>query len=145
MKKRLVALLTAAVIFASGSVYANVPDISGLTDDEIVQLLYNVNSAIADRNINKTANLPAGSYYVGEDIPPGKYILRCHYDGSWWAVVKITDGAGIVQFNEHVYGPDNTTASVKGDGEWHVTLYAGDTVEVDSPCTLTISSGITFE
>lgn len=51
-------------------------DLSGYSDTELLELLYAVQSEVAVRKIEKTAELTAGTYIGGRDIPVGTYILN---------------------------------------------------------------------
>ena len=140
MKKRIFALITSMIILGSStSVMADVPDISGLTDEEIVQLLADVQQAVVDRNIEKTATLAAGDYLVGTDIPAGRYILYCKYEGWYWATLSILDINGEERFNEELHS-SNTP-----EGTFHISLAEGETLHLTDESTLTVDVGVTFE
>ncbi len=72
---------------------ADVPDISGLTDAEIVELLGIVNDELVGRGIEKSAELPAGKYTGGKDIPAGSYIITCKTDESHHGIVWVSAAA----------------------------------------------------
>lgn len=79
MKKKLVALLTAIAI-STMPVYAAIPDIVGLTMDELVELRAAVNDAIFENG--GAVEIMAGIYVVGRDIAAGSYKLSTIDDGS---------------------------------------------------------------
>lgn len=61
---------------------ADIPNLSTLTDTELVNLLTAVNEAIVSRGINKTAKLPKGAYIGSKDLPARKYIYTCLATGE---------------------------------------------------------------
>ena len=77
MKKLLAMLLMICLLTVAGTMaYAKAPtDLSGYSDSELLTLLVEVQVEIAARKIEKTANLTAGTYIGGRDIPVGTYIL----------------------------------------------------------------------
>jgi hypothetical protein len=147
MKRMVAVLLMAAVLlFGSASAVADEVDLSKWSDDEVVALLSQVQQEIATRHIEKSAQLPAGSYLVGTDLPVGTYTVYCKYEGSWWADIYVIEdgGEGDTTFSGTVYGPDNEFVSTKGEGTWTVTLHDGDLFKCSDEVTLTISSGVKF-
>ena len=146
MKKRVVSLIAAMMIFGGSlTASADVPDISNLTDEEMVELLSNVNSAIVERGIEKSTELIAGKYTVGPDVPPGSYIISCTLEDRDWTTIKIFDAAGELIFCENLAEDEAGYRNMKGHGEWKVTLEEGDTINLMHKATLTISPGVIFE
>ena len=76
-------------------------DLSGYDDDTLVALMKQVQGEIAARHIEKTAQLRAGTYIFGEDIPVGKYVL---------SVPGHTSSARI--------SPSESTSSPKAPSQW---------------------------
>ena len=145
MKKRVVSLITAMMIFGcSLTASADVPDISNLTDEEMVELLSNVNSAIVERDIEKSTELIAGKYTVGPDVPPGSYIISCTLEDRDWAAIKIFDANGNNKFTE-IVKEETFESNIKASGEWKITLDEGDVISLMHKATLTISPGVIFE
>lgn len=141
MKKCILALVTSMIILGSSvSVMADIPDISGLTDEEIIQLLADVQQAVVDRHIEKTATLAAGDYLVGTDIPAGSYVLYCRYEDPHWATLSIIDVNGEERFYEEIFSHYENP-----EGTWNITLAEGETLHTTAEATLTVSTGITFE
>lgn len=144
MKKLLALVLMLCLLVASSAVaFAEESiDLSALTDADLVALLAEVQSEVAARKIEKTANLTAGTYIGGRDIPVGTYIL---------AAAGTEDEHGIVSLRsvndpmddypsklyEHKMG--NDVYSV------FVTIEEGDTLILPFPYTLTISGGVMFK
>ncbi len=85
---RFVCLLVACLLLVTVAI-ADVPDISGLTDDEIVELLGKVNEELVTRGIVKSAELPAGKYTGGKDLPVGSYIITCKTDENHHGIVWV--------------------------------------------------------
>ncbi len=122
---------------------ADTVDLSSMSNDEIVALLNSVNAEIVSRGIDKTANLPQGSYIGGKDLPAGKYIFTCKATGDAWGnvTVKTDGGSGKLLLWEVVSAPE--------DGEepkqLFITLNDGDELKSGVPFALTIMSGVVFK
>lgn len=143
--KRLAAMLVVLVSLFTFA-YADMPDISGLSDDEIVELLHLVNSEIANRKIEKTATLPAGNYVVGKDIPSGSYIATVkHTVGFTGSTLEVFDSQGTTKTCFMVFPSDYPLDVVKEEGSWKIALDDGDLYSCDAESKLTVYTGIVFE
>ena len=122
---------------------AEVPDISKLTDDEIVELLGNVNSELVSRGISKSASLPAGKYTAGKDLPAGSYIVTCKTDdnhhGIIWASSPDDDLSS--QYPSILY----EHVSFNTEEQFRITLEDGGILNLPFTATLTISPGLFFK
>lgn len=139
---RFVCLLMVCLLLISGSI-ADVPDISGLTDDEIVELLEKVNDELVERGIERSAELPAGKYTGGKDLPAGSYIITCKTDDSHHGIVWVSAAADDLNNNypsilyEHV--------SFSDEEKFRVTIEDGGILNLPFAATVTISSGMLFK
>lgn len=145
--KKFAAVLAGLMVFAmSFTVMADIPDISGLTDEEFVELYNQMNQALVDRNIRKSAVLHEGTYLVGKDIPSGSYELYCNFaEDNWWADYSIKDANGNEVSEGTVFAESNSMASTKSEATWFITLEDGWTLKVTYDMTLTISTGVVFQ
>ena len=73
MKKLLVLIPTVCLLTVPGAIAfaEESTDLRGYSDSELLTLLAEVQAEIAARKIEKTANLTAGTYIGGRDIPVG--------------------------------------------------------------------------
>lgn len=143
MKKALATLLVICLMAAPIMTgLAESVDLSAFDDEQLLALLSQVQAEIVARRIEKTAELPAGTYVGGKDIPAGTYILASN--GS-------EKDSGIVSLR----------ASYDADNDWpsklyeftksseHYTVYLtiedGDTLVLPYAFTLTISGGVVFK
>ena len=113
-------------------------DLSGYEDGTLVDLMKQVQAEVAARHIEATAQLRAGTYVFGEDIPVGKYILvRSAAD---------QDG-GRVELRAGNRDEDKLYDFAMGDEplEAYIIAEDDDTLTVEFPCELTISVGVTFQ
>lgn len=119
---------------------ADVPDISALTDDEILALLDQVNQEVVSRGLNKTAKLPQGAYIAGKDIPVGRYIFTSMAKGDDWGnlTVKSEEGKGSLLLWEVITSGEEAETVF-------ITLDKGDKLESGVPFSLTIMSGAVFQ
>lgn len=68
-------LAAALLITAPKPAAADLPDISGLTFDELVELREQLNLAIWQSADWQEVTVPAGTWTIGEDIPAGHWTL----------------------------------------------------------------------
>ena len=81
MKKLITVILVLALLLPAGS-FADLPDISGLTFDELVQLRDHLNIAIWGSQEWQEVKVPVGVWKVGEDIPAGKWNISAASDNA---------------------------------------------------------------
>ena len=74
--KKLVSLLLVFFLFQACA-SAVMPDLSGLTYDELVQLKSMINLEIWQREEWQEVTVPQGVWIVGEDIPAGTWTVKC--------------------------------------------------------------------
>ena len=84
--KRFVCLFLVLIVFPVVSV-ADLPDISGLDKDELLQLSNIVNNALFEKSLPDGVLLPAGDYIVGVDLPAGEY--RADVVSTTGGIVKV--------------------------------------------------------
>ena len=119
---------------------AQVLDLSVYGDEELVNLLRQVQTEVADRGIEKTASIPAGTFVFGEDIPIGKYLLKKE-QGDTAGMIELaaaTDPAGEYPSKMYEFVSEDVF-------ETYITAEEGDRLTVEFPCTLTICAGIRFQ
>lgn len=140
--RRFMCVLLVCLLFLPAAL-ADAIDLSGMSDDEIVALLTQVNDEVVRRGINKTATLPQGSYIGGKDLPAGKYIFVCQAKGDDWGnvTVKTEGGSGKLVIWEVVSAP----AEGEEPETIFITLGEGDELKSGVPFTLTIMSGAIFK
>ena len=136
----LLAVLT--LTLAACPAFASAVDLSGMTDDELLELQEALSTEIVSRGIRMTAELPKGKYIVGRDIPAGAYIFTCLAVGNDWGYVRVkTDGGdGDQLLFEVVSAPE--------DGEEPETIYMnlseGDELKSSVKFSLTVAGGFLF-
>lgn len=151
MKKRslyrfLSLLCAAAVALVLIPVFAgaaDLPDLSAFSDEEILTLLEQVNQAVVERGIRKTAKLPQGTYLAGRELPAGSYVFTCLATGDDWGNVTVYSdgGSGDLLFWEVVTAPDQG----EEPETFYLTLSEGDQLKSDVPFTLEVSGGVLFQ
>lgn len=136
-------VMTLSIIGTARAYEALGIDLSGMTDEEIVALLEQVNGELVSRHIEKTATLPSGAYIVGEDIPAGRYLYTCLATGSEWGNVTIKEDRGAGRQLEW-----DVVCAPEGDAEPETlffTLKDGEELKSGVPFSLTISVGAVFK
>ena len=143
MKKVFGILLAVLIALTSLSGLAETLDLSGYSDAALIELLASVQQEIADRHIEKSANLPQGSYIVGKDIPAGSYDISVVYKGSMWMDVYVypNGDSGEAKHDFTVFADGNYG---DGTGSFHVDLAEGELLKCTAPITLTINAGVMF-
>ena len=79
MKKLITIILILAMLPVV--VLADIPDISGLNYNELIQLRDQLNIAIWGSKEWKEITVPSGIWVVGEDIPAGEWTITVPNDG----------------------------------------------------------------
>ena len=125
------------------SALADVPDITGLTDDEIVEMLSKINEEIVSRGIMKSAELPAGKYTGGRDLPAGSYIITCKTDDNHHGIVWVSAAADDLdnQYPSILY----EHVSFNSEEKFRVMIENGGILNLPFTATVTISACILFK
>ena len=76
MKKNVSVLIILVMVFSLSIAFADI-DISGLSYEELVELKDKINLAIWNSKEWKEVEVPQGDWIVGEDIPVGKWTVKC--------------------------------------------------------------------
>jgi len=79
MKKLLTIILILALAVPAAA-FADLPDISNLSYDELVQLKDSINLSIWNSQEWQEVTVPQGIWIVGEDIPAGTWTVKCATD-----------------------------------------------------------------
>ena len=138
--RRLLCVLLVSLLIIPAAM-ADKVDLSSLTDDEIVELLAQVNQALVDRRINKTAKMAPGTYTGGKDIPVGKYIFTCTATGNDWGNMFVYNDQGKQVEWQVVAAPEQGQDPQTS----FITLEKNYTLKCSTPFTLTIMAGAVFE
>lgn len=72
MKKLITVILILALLLPA-AVLADLPDISGLTDEELLHLDWQIQAILYEHQLDDGVLVPQGTYVVGADIPAGEY------------------------------------------------------------------------
>lgn len=127
MKKFLrffLAVLLLLPVFASAEV-----DIKALSTEELLALRVSIVDELMARGEMKSANVPAGEYVVGEDIPAGSYSITTD---QLLVTIVVGDYDGM-----YVVSPDSPVGKL--------TLKAGDKIQITGKIVLTKYAGLSFE
>ena len=67
------------VFLLLGSAYAEMPDVSRMTDDELLSAYESIKAEMESRNLRTVPErtLREGKYIIGKDIPSGNYTVIC--------------------------------------------------------------------
>ena len=138
MNKRLLAGMMAGALLLGGAASADV-DLSGMSYDELVALKDQINMAIWESEEWQEVTVPQGVWVVGEDIPAGKWTIRCVDDAFRteinWGDTLSEDGTSVSRNKRgeifvYISNPEHKWYKAGDMTEYNVTLQAGDYVEV---------------
>ena len=142
MKKLLCVLAAACLLLGAAGAFAEAPDFSALSDDELIAQLATLQSEIIARDIEKTATLTAGTYIGGRDIPAGDYILASAGEEGDAGIVSLRS----VNDPEDEYPSKLYEFNFASEGYTvYITVEEGDELVVPYPYMLTVSAGVKFE
>ena len=71
--KKLIAIVIILALLLPAAALADLPDISGLTNEELIELNRQINLRLFSEKLINGARIPIGVYTVGVDIPAGSY------------------------------------------------------------------------
>lgn len=74
--KKLIALLLILALAMPALALAELPDISGLTKEELLELNHQIQMMLFSEQLVEGVKVPPGKYTVGEDIPEGVYRIE---------------------------------------------------------------------
>ena len=83
MKKLLIAALILALILPAAAL-ADLPDISGLTRDELIELDRSIQALLFSEELANGIKVDQGKYIIGEDIPAGTYRIEITGIGGYY-------------------------------------------------------------
>lgn len=139
--KKVLALVVILVLLGSTAM-AEIPDISSLTDDELLKMQLVLSQEIANREIEKTAILKQGSYIGGKDVPTGKYFLEsCDEEDAYGIISLLPYDHEEDRCDFELY--DN--AEMRRNSSYYISLDEGDVLKIPYQFKLTITTGIKFE
>ncbi len=111
-KKNLLCLLIAILTLSITTIcYADLPDITSLSDEELVLLKTNILDEMIKRDLVKEVEVPGGRYTVGTDIPAGAYSIEIRSMSTnltvWGSAYGDYSSDGGLLLNEGLYSDDN--------------------------------------
>lgn len=149
MKRSLTLVIIIAMVIVSMAVvcFAESIELKSLSDEEIVVLLKKVQQEIADRNIEKTAELKEGIYIAGKDVPIGDYIVTGTHEGSHWTSVYIYTQSEWEKGKDREHETEITIFEKYGEVIYKIALNEGDVLQVlgQGNVTLKIFAGLKFK
>ena len=141
MKKLGIWIIVMALVLSTCIGYAIDLDLSGYTDEQIIELNSLVNQELVNRKIEKHAKIDPGKYLVGVDIPVGTYIFRSADTSEERIFVQVFN-------NDESMINNNMAAYFRLDAEkteFRVHLIDGNMLYLDKPIYIYIFTGIVFE
>ena len=107
MKKLITVILILALLLPAAAL-ADLPDISGLSPDELLELNHKIQMALFSEKLVDGITVEQGKYIVGEDIPAGTYRIEITGIGGFYDLYDKQDGkkisAGLTGSTYHIDG-----------------------------------------
>ena len=126
--KKFLSFLLAVLLLVPICACAEV-DVKALSTDELIKLRASIVDELMARGEMKSANVPAGEYTVGEDIPAGSYSITTD---QIIVTVIINEYEGM-----YVVSPDSPVGKI--------TLKDGDKFQISGNIVLEKYAGLSFE
>lgn len=102
--KKLLTIILILVLALPALALADLPDISSLTYDELVELKNQINLAMWNSQKWQEVTVPVGVWTIGEDIPVGKWRIAVSPDASkkWGSIIycDLLDESGMKAGNQ---------------------------------------------
>ena len=136
MKKLITVVLILALLIPAAAL-ADLPDISGLSFDELAQLIRTAKWALWACPEWKEVEVPAGVYKIGEDIPAGRWSIQVSSgDYSYYAYGSKTDRTGTKIDDDYceVFGSISGDASDHSLHQLDITFEDGFYFEIHKTC-----------
>ena len=125
--KRFLCLLFVLMLFPVVS-FADLPDVSGLSRDELLQLSYIVQNLLFEKTLPDGILFPAGDYVVGADIPAGEY--RADVVSDVGGVITIYPTKGDCEKNPLSYISETYLGNMWGTLVFRLVLENGNYVQL---------------
>lgn len=74
--KKLITFFLILTLVVPAAALADLPDISGLSQDELIELSHQIQLRLFNEKLVNGVVVPVGTYIIGEDIPEGSYRLE---------------------------------------------------------------------
>lgn len=107
--KKLITLLLILALLLPAAALADLPDISGLSADELIELNHRIQLRLFSEQLVNGVLINPGQYVVGEDLPAGSYRAEAILPSNTFTI-------GLAC----VYNPDDlfseTSGSITGEG-----------------------------
>ena len=120
--KKLIAITLILTLLLPTAALADLPDISGLSYDELVALRDKIDIAIMESEEHLEIELPPGLWSVGVDFPAGCWLVTPadnQYLNLWYGDVLNESKTGAGWGWDSVNGYNNTMSTKKNrDGSW---------------------------
>ena len=85
--RKLITIILAVALILPAAAMADLPDISGLSYDELVQLKNQINIAMWNSQEWQEVTVPPGVWEIGKDIPAGHWSIRLIEGAGPWYVI----------------------------------------------------------
>ncbi len=144
MKKCISVIMIVLLFMAILPIYAiadsQVADIKSLSDDELLALEAAIKEEKIERKLVKSAQVGAGSYIVGQDIPVGSYTITD--DGKYSMNIFVYNDKDAQERDSRIV---NLVLWANGEKTGKIELSEGNILEINGPIILTVFDGIVWE
>lgn len=131
--KKLLSFVLALVLMVPVALAESI-DLSSMSVDELIALKASIVGELMSREEIKEANIPAGSYTVGKDIPVGAYSIKTN---ALMVMISVTNAKGGYE-GIFTCSPSEPIGKIELEDGYHVDITGGT-------CVFSVYSGISFE
>ncbi len=134
MRKYLFLILTVLVVSSLFISCALALDLSSVSDGELMNLPAQISEEQIARGLVKSAEIHAGKYRIGKDIPAGSYVIK--NKGKYSMNIFVQNVIGEYTYNLALWSTGEETGRIE--------LNEGDILDINGDITLSIFTGITW-
>lgn len=124
-----ITVLLASFLFIS---CAAALDLSSVSDDELMKLPAQISAEQIARGLVKSAEIRAGKYRIGKDIPAGSYVIK--NNGKYSMNIFVQNAIGEYTYNLALWSTGEETGRIE--------LNEGDVLDINGDIILSTFTGI---
>lgn len=127
--RKLITLLLIAALFLPAAALADLPDISNLSSEELIELNRQIQLKLFSEKLLDGITVPSGVYTVGTDIPEGTYRIVYHmpYDTAFCSF-HLQEAEGGIYSTLLGFGSSTEIGKIYLRNNAYVSIDGGDVV-----------------
>ena len=110
-------------------------DFTTISDEELMRLPELISAEQIERGLVKSAEVKAGKYRIGNDIPAGAYMIK--NNGKYSMNIFVQDPSGYYTYNLALWS--------NGEETGRIELNEGDVLDINGDIILSIFTGVIWK